>query len=120
MQQIEQQLPELEAEIDFLKIQRINTEVVLTKTKDLYTNWENMSFEDKRNIVELITEHIVIQNDTIDIALSYFPHLTISPKTAEKVNRRTALVPYIQRADIFHLHGSLKKHSATRKIIIGA
>jgi site-specific DNA recombinase len=73
LQQLERQLPELEAEIDFLKIQKINTETVLTETKDIYTNWSKMSFEEKRFIVELITQQIVIQTNDIKIGLSYLP-----------------------------------------------
>lgn len=73
MLQIEGQLPKLEAEIDFQKIQLLSTETVLMETKDLYTNWGNMQFEAKRNIVELITERIDINNDSIKIGLSYLP-----------------------------------------------
>ena len=79
MKQLERQLPELEAEIDFLKIQKINTEVVLSETKDIYTNWDGMSFEDKRSIVELITQQIIIQTNNITISLSYLPTPHLSP-----------------------------------------
>jgi len=78
MQQIERQLPEIEAEIDFRKIQLLNTETVLLETKDLYTNWAVLPFETKRTIVELITEQIVVQRDTINIKLSYLPTPNLS------------------------------------------
>lgn len=87
MKQLEQQLPELEAEIDFLKIQKINTEVVLSETRDIYSNWGRMPFDDKRSIVELITQQIVIQTNDIKISLSYLPsphHFLNSGKGEQK------------------------------------
>ena len=88
MKQLERQLPELEAEIDFLKIQKINTEVVLSETKDIYSNWERMSFEDKRSIIELITQQIVIHTNDITISLSYLPapHLFLKGGKDEQKN----------------------------------
>lgn len=73
LRQIEAQIPELEAEIDFLKIQYLSSDTVIQDAKDLYTNWTKLPFEEKRNIVETITEKIVIDTDTINISLSYIP-----------------------------------------------
>lgn len=73
LRQIEAQTPELEAEIDFLKIQYLSSDTVIQEAKDLYTNWTNLPFEEKRSIVETITEKIVINTDSINISLSYLP-----------------------------------------------
>lgn len=73
LRQIEAQLPELEGEIDFLKIQYLSSETVIQEAKDLYNNWNDLPFEEKRSIVETITEKIVINVDTINISLSYLP-----------------------------------------------
>ena len=72
--QLERQLPELEAEIDFLKIQYLSSDTVLREAKDLYDRWPQLPFEEKRSIVELITEQIVIGKEDINIKLSYVPH----------------------------------------------
>ncbi len=74
LRQIESQLPELQAEIDFLKIQYLSSDTILHEAKDLYTNWSNLPFEEKRTIVETITEKIVINTNTIDISLAYLPN----------------------------------------------
>lgn len=89
LQQLEKFLPELEAEIDFMRIQHLSTEEVLIETKDLYTNWEKIPFEDKRSIVELITECIVIEGNNIRIALSYLPapHL-LSQNSGKSVQKK--------------------------------
>jgi len=71
--QLEQQLPELEAEIDFLKIQSLSASTVLEGAKDLYSKWPVMPFEEKRHIVETITDKITIDKQAVNIALSYLP-----------------------------------------------
>lgn len=73
MRQLELQIPELEAEVDFLRIQSLSSEAIQQDAKDLYNNWKNLPYEEKRSIVETITERIVIDTDTINISLSYAP-----------------------------------------------
>ncbi len=73
VKQAEEQLPELEAEIDFLKIESLSSETVLSDAKDLYNNWTAMPFEEKRKIVELITNKITVDKADINISLSYLP-----------------------------------------------
>lgn len=73
VKQLEEQLPELEAEVDFLKIEYLSSETVINGAKDLYNNWIAMPFDEKRNIVELITNDITIGKSGITISLSYLP-----------------------------------------------
>lgn len=74
VRQLEKRLPELEAEIDFLKIQNLSTDTVIQEAKDLYARWPHLPFDEKRNIIETITEKITIHSDSIDIALAYIPN----------------------------------------------
>lgn len=71
--QLENSIPELEAEIDFYKIQQLSASTVLHEAKDLYNRWLTMPFEEKRSIVEIITQSIVIDKQSINISLSYLP-----------------------------------------------
>lgn len=71
--QIEQRIPELQAEIDFLKIQNFTAENKLEDAKDLYNQWPNLSFEEKRSIIETITQKVEVGNEDITISLSYLP-----------------------------------------------
>jgi site-specific DNA recombinase len=73
MRQLEKQMPELQAEIDFLKIQYLSSDTIIQEAKDLYNNWNKLPFEEKRSVVETITERIDIDTESINIALSYLP-----------------------------------------------
>lgn len=81
--QLNEQLPELEAEVDFYKIQYLSTETVFQGAKDLYNNWPLLEFEEKRAIVEMITNKITIGKSDINISLSYLP----TPTTPSPLNR---------------------------------
>jgi site-specific DNA recombinase len=84
VQELEHGLPELEAEVDFLKIEYLSSETVLEGAKDLYHNWSMIDFEEKRSIVEMITSQITIGKSNINICLSYLP----SPRLAQNVGKR--------------------------------
>ena len=71
--QIEAALPRLEAELDILKVSTLSTEEVATQAASLYDRWQTMPTEEKREMVELITEKIVIAKDEITISLYYSP-----------------------------------------------
>lgn len=73
LKQIDNQLPEIEAEIDFLKVQHYSGDTVLSEAKDLYSQWDILTFEDKRTIVEIITDVIIVGKEDINIKLSYIP-----------------------------------------------
>jgi len=55
-QQIEDQIPELQAEVDFLKIQFLSSDRILTEARDLYSRWPQLTKDEKRKIVEKVTE----------------------------------------------------------------
>lgn len=86
LRQFEQQIPELEAEIDFLKIQQLSSETIIEEAKDLYANWINLPLSEKRSIVETITERIEIDNGSINISLSYLPAARPSSEMPRKGN----------------------------------
>jgi len=71
--QINDQLPELMAEVDFLKIQTLSSDTILRDAKDLYDRWPQMPFEEKRTIIEVITENITVGREDIAIKLAYIP-----------------------------------------------
>lgn len=73
LSQLQKQLPEIEAEIDFLKIQYMSSDTVLQNAKNLYDQWQLLPQEEKRSIIETITEDIVIGKEDISINLSYLP-----------------------------------------------
>jgi site-specific DNA recombinase len=71
--QLAQALPELEAKVDALKINRISADEVIAEAVNLYQSWPCFSPEERRQLVESITEKIVVSGDAVDITLSYMP-----------------------------------------------
>ncbi len=87
--QLDERFPELEAEIDFLKIESLSANTVLQEAKDLYTKWPTMPFEEKRSVVEVITDKITIDKQAVNISLSYPPHPSIFKKLEKVTTRNT-------------------------------
>ena len=73
LNQLVTELPKLEAEVDFLKVNKLSADDVLHEATTLYDRWPKLPFEDKRKVVEAIIEKIVIGNGEIDITFSHLP-----------------------------------------------
>jgi site-specific DNA recombinase len=71
--QIEDQIPELQGELDFLKIQYLSSDQILHEAKDLYSRWTSLNPPEKRKVIETITDKIIIGTDDIAIHLCYLP-----------------------------------------------
>src|SRR5206468_4893957 len=71
--QLNEQLPQLQAELDFLKVKFISSDEVLAEARDLYSHWPSLESDDKRKIVENITDRITIGKDEITIEICYLP-----------------------------------------------
>jgi len=82
LKQIGDQIPELQGEIDFLKIQYVSKDEILSEAKDLYSRWQQLESQEKRKIVESITEKIIIGTEDVTINLCYLPS---PPPTISKV-----------------------------------
>ena len=95
VKQLEEMLPELEADVDFLKIQYLSSDTVLEGAKDLYNNWLIIPFEEKRSIVEMITNKITIGKSDINICLSYLPSPHLSQKAGKSVYNQPITGPVL-------------------------
>ena len=73
LKQIDNQMPEIQGEIDFLKIQYISSDQIFNEAKDLYSRWPQLTSEEKRKIIDNITEKIVIGTEDVTINLTYLP-----------------------------------------------
>ena len=73
LNQLVAELPQLEAEVDFLKVNKLSADDVLHEAGTLYDRWPKLPSEDKRKIVECLVEKIVIGDGEIDISLSHMP-----------------------------------------------
>ena len=59
----------------------LSAEEIASQAKGLYDRWQTMQPEEKREIVEVITDKIIIGKDEITISLSY------APSSKEMANR---------------------------------
>jgi len=73
LKQIDGQIPEIQGEIDFLKIQFLSSDQIFAEAKDLYSRWSQLTFEEKRKIIENITEKIIVNKEDVTINLTYLP-----------------------------------------------
>lgn len=85
VKQIDDQIPELQGEIDFLKIQYLSSDQILNEAKDLYSRWPELTDTEKRRIIENITDTIVIGIDDIAINLCYLPQTPSSASMSSEL-----------------------------------
>ena len=71
--QIDDELPRLQGEVDFLTIRDLSSSEVITEARNLHARWPTLDFESKRRIVETITDRITIGKENIDLTFSYAP-----------------------------------------------
>jgi len=72
-EQLDNQIPELQAELDVLKISHLSQEVIVEEARDLHRRWPSLPKEEKRRIVEAIVEQIVVGDGEVNITLYYTP-----------------------------------------------
>jgi len=80
--QLEDEIPQVQAELDVLKISHLSQEEIIMGARDLYTRWPELPQEEKRRIVEAITDRIVIHDGEVEINLFYAPPVEAPPKAA--------------------------------------
>lgn len=71
--QLDEEIPQAQASIDILKISHLSQAEIVTEARDLYTRWPDLPNDEKRQIVEAITERIVVGDNEVEINLFYTP-----------------------------------------------
>ncbi len=67
--QLEDELPRLQAERDVVRISLLSQEEALSEARDLSARWADLEHEQKRQIVEAITERIIVGKEDVEIIL---------------------------------------------------
>jgi site-specific DNA recombinase len=73
LNQLLAELPKLESEVDFLRVNKLSADDVLHESATLHDRWPHMEVSEKRKIVEAIIEKVVIGDGEIDITYSHLP-----------------------------------------------
>jgi site-specific DNA recombinase len=74
--QLEAELPRLQADLDVIRIGVTAGTAALSEVSDLATHWDTMAPEEKRRLVETITDRIVIGKDEVLVNLLFLPGST--------------------------------------------
>ncbi len=69
LKQLERTVPTLEGEIKVMRGHARSSDYILEEAKSLYDNWDDLTNEEKRNVVEAITEKIVVGDGEVNITL---------------------------------------------------
>jgi site-specific DNA recombinase len=73
LDQLEDQIPRLQAELDFARISNTSRDEIIAQAQDLHGRWPDLLPEEKRQIAEGIIERMVIGDGDITIELAYVP-----------------------------------------------
>ncbi len=71
--QLTKELPKLQAEVDYLKVNTLSADAVMTEARALYGRWPTLPTDEKRKIAESLCQRIQIGQGEIEITLSYLP-----------------------------------------------
>jgi len=69
LNQIKESIESLNTEISGFSSQENVTQFILKEAQDLYQKWDDLTHQQKRNIIEIITENIIIAEQEITINL---------------------------------------------------
>ncbi len=69
--ELDEKIPILQAEIDFLLINNLNKDEILNEIQHYCDQWKSLDFATKRTIVETITNKIIIGKEEISIHFHY-------------------------------------------------
>jgi site-specific DNA recombinase len=70
LEQVVATLPKLQAEVDLAKVDQLSVDAIQSEAKTLHDAWSKLSGEEKRQIVESLTERIVVGDTEIEITLT--------------------------------------------------
>lgn len=69
--QLDEELVRLQAELGYLKVNLMSRDEILHQAHGLYDRWPSLSHEEKRTVIEAITERITIGIDEVSLDLYY-------------------------------------------------
>ena len=91
--QLDEEIPRLQAEIDFLSVSRLSREEIISEARDLYSRWDDLDFEARRSIVENLVEEILVGEDELEITLREPPSFLGTPTKGERNSRGSSPRP---------------------------
>ena len=87
--QLAEEIPKVQGEADYLAIEHLSSEEIVSEAQDVYGRWDTLDTTEKRAVVEAVVERVVIKDDTVSIDLFGSP----APSQTAAVGQRTASDP---------------------------
>jgi len=117
--QLDDEIPAVQAELDVMKISQLSEEEIFLGAKSLYERWPSLPDEEKRRIIDAITEKIIIGKDEVEINLYYAPRATPSGHSNGTPNKSGGSLPLMSREGnrskrATNRHGFIEATSANR------
>lgn len=80
LQQIQVQIPQIEGETLALRQNEESSKYLFSEAQNLYSKWHTYTRDEKRNIIESITDSIIVDKEDIEINLKYLiPPSSLNP-----------------------------------------
>jgi len=77
----EAEIIQIQAEIDMLSFNALSSDQVLYDAQNLSRQWNTLSREDKKSIIEIVVKNIIVGTDEIEIEVAYLPTLPSTPSS---------------------------------------
>ena len=89
LNQLQTELPKLEAELDYLRVRNVSADAVQVEADTLYKNWPQLPAENKRRIIEGIVERIEIKKDRPELTITFSSTAPAEDMTTNQQNLRS-------------------------------
>jgi site-specific DNA recombinase len=115
--EISRQIPDLQGEVDFLKIQYLSQDEIFSSAVSLYERWQSLTADEKRTIVEQTVDRITVGTDEISIELGYLPSSSVNGGT--KATQVQGFIAPTNRNDAGNVSDIAAREIVTRSSSIG-
>jgi site-specific DNA recombinase len=85
LNQLTKELPKLQAEVDYLKVNTLSADAVIAEARQLHGRWPTLPTEEKRKIAKRLCQRIQIGDGEIEITLPYLPTSEEQCKTQQQL-----------------------------------
>ncbi len=93
LKQLQEEVPRLQGETDFLRVQVLSRDDVFAGGKDLAARWGDLEAAEKRQIVEALVEGISVGKDEIAFDLGCFPSAAEVAGKSPRPNTGSSHIP---------------------------
>ena len=73
VKQLDEEIPRLQAEIDYVKITYLSRDQVLNSAQTLFEKWKDLPSEEKRTIAEAVVERVTVGTGEVSIEMCCLP-----------------------------------------------